>query len=502
MNSREKFLVSVILGIVVLGVGYYGLTRVTSKFHQRRSQINQLTADIELENVKVMAGIRAQRELSALAEKALTYTRDEAQQLYMQWLTDWADRNELGERKMKVESVRSRTLDEREIYRTHSFSLGGKTDLAKLTKMLYEFETANQLHRIRALTVTPKGEKELDVYVTIDAVALPMAEDRETIGVDSEMVAAVGPLEQFQEPIFQRNLFGPENNAPRLGVRSSYTVELGDSLRMDLDGKDPDDVDNLIYAADLEGLEGARLSGDRLEWRPKELGDYYAKVEVQDDGYPRLSHQREVKISVVKPKPTPPPTPPAPRPVFDYAAYTQLNAIIIKSGEPTAWLWVRPTDERLKLKVGEKFKIGELEGRMTEIDFNSATFESEGKIYRVGVRGFVGKAKHIGNVEADEKDSQTVATEPPENGEKLLPPLEELPTTKSETTEPTEPAPAEATVDTNAEKSKTDTPPVEGKPTATSTSGDGSQKRPANGVKAVESNGDESPAEATAEAEE
>lgn len=432
MNQREKLLLGIVVGLGVVAFGFYGMRSIADGFRTRRAEIQQLQSDIDREQLNVNIGLRAAEDLIRLEERSLSGDREEAQRLYKAWIADWADRNQLEDVRFKVDSPRDRSQDGELMYRIHTFTVTGKTDLGQLTKMLYEFETAKQLHRMRSLNISPVGEKDLDVFMTIDALALPTAMDRAEIVTDQELVAEIGDLASAQAPIFDRNLFGPENNAPRLGVRSSYTVELGRTLEMDLEAQDRDEVDRLSYAAKLDELPGARLRGSQVEWRPRELGEYIAEVEVTDDGYPALTHRREVTIRVVEPAPPAPPRDPPPPPKFNYSNYTQLTAIIIKAGEPTAWLWVRPTDERLKVKVGDPFTIGDVEGLITAMTFDELTYESNGKLYRMEMRDFVGRAQLIGDAEqpvsneqqdeAEEKTAMEDAAD--ESSAPLLPPLE------------------------------------------------------------------------------
>lgn len=74
-----------------------------------------------------------------------------------------------------------------------------------------------------------------------------------------------------------------------------------------------------------------------------------------------------------------PPRPPSPPPVvrerpappaFDNAKHAYVTAILQTGTRLQAWIWVRPTDEVLRLFEGDKLKVGDLEAEVKSISIN------------------------------------------------------------------------------------------------------------------------------------
>lgn len=418
MTDRERFLVMVICAVGLVALSFAGLQKVSGMFRHRKARIDALTTDIGKLKLKIRQGQQATSEMNEWEEQALSSDPEEAASRYKSWLTEWVHNHDVVDPEVKVEAARNN----RDFYTVHPFTVSGRTDLRQLTTMMHKFYAARQLHRIRGLTVTPVGEKELDVYLSIDALALPAAVDREEIVIDEERLAALGSLEDFEGPIFKRNLFSPENNSPRLSLRSSYRIEQGKKFTLEAKADDKDDIDKLTYNADIEELSGARFRRGTLEWTPRELGEYSAVIEVEDDGIPTELDRKEIKFTVVEAREPPPPKPQI---RFDFAEYTQFNAVIIKDDVPTAWLWVRPTDEMLKVQEGDSFEIGDMKGRMLEIGLAEAVFESDGRRFRMNLRQFVGKAEDIGEATAATSAEAPLADPAEADTVELLPPVEE-----------------------------------------------------------------------------
>lgn len=83
-----------------------------------------------------------------------------------------------------------------------------------------------------------------------------------------------------------------------------------------------------------------------------------------------------------------PPQPPRPQvakdetpppPAFDPAKFAVLTAILEDGGDSQVWINVRTSGELLKLRKGDKLKVGEFQATITRIDASGVELESDGK---------------------------------------------------------------------------------------------------------------------------
>ncbi|OHB81059.1 MAG: hypothetical protein A2V98_23295 [Planctomycetes bacterium RBG_16_64_12] len=81
-----------------------------------------------------------------------------------------------------------------------------------------------------------------------------------------------------------------------------------------------------------------------------------------------------------KPAPPPaekPPAEPGP-PKFDPGKYAYLTAIVGVNGRPEVWVISRTSGEKLKLHEGDSFSVGELRGKVIQINRRDAEIEFDG----------------------------------------------------------------------------------------------------------------------------
>lgn len=98
--------------------------------------------------------------------------------------------------------------------------------------------------------------------------------------------------------------------------------------------------------------------------------------------------------TVVEAPPAPPPPPPPP-PSFDPAKFTILTSIVFVQAEPQAWLDVRPTNQLLKLKVGDPVTVGQFKGKLVRIGDREIEVETDGKRQLVSLGKALGQAVEL-----------------------------------------------------------------------------------------------------------
>ncbi len=390
MNKREKFLAMAVGGLI----GVVGLFMVFSwvgdAFRARRQTIEALKSQIEDEELAIARARRASERRAAFEERSLPPDPALARSLYQKWLLETVARVKLDN--VQVHAVGGRQVGK--VYFQHTFTIGGRANLAQVVELLHAIYEVDYLHRVRQLRLKPiQDSKDLDISLALESVSILTAPVRRELPPPTGERLAGRTLEEFQEPILNRNPFGPANKPPNLAAGGSTRATKGRSFSLALKADDPDKLDKLTYELE-KGPDDLRLdpqSGE-LRWTPKETGKFEVVVAVVDDGLPKRRVSKTIELTVADPPPPPPvretrPTPPAPKPPeFDHAEHTFVTAILEVDGEPEVWLTVRTTGQTIKLREGEPLKLGSINGEVSRIfgrDFEILTRDSR-LLYTVG----------------------------------------------------------------------------------------------------------------------
>ncbi len=364
MTPRERTLALVVAALVgLLGLWYAG-SSVYRGFADRDRQTADLRQALEDADFQIQRGMRIAERLSDYENQSLPKAPEMARSLYKNWLVKTVSDLRMQNVSVDAGSVRSNA----EIYDAHSFNLTCIGDLEQVTQLLYELQFAPILHRVQRFSLRPiKDKKELDVSLTVDVLSMPAAPAREELP-GSKANAAAPPVNVYQRVILDRNLFAPENQAPNLRLDSTFVAYRGRSFELVAKAEDPDKLDSVRYEADVSQLPGARFSSrdGRLQWTPAENGEFPVTIVVRDDGFPNREIERQVKITVKDPPP--PEAAPAAPAAFNVAKLAVITAITEIAGEPQVWVSLRHEGRTLKLRVGEKFRIGEVEGHIAAVD--------------------------------------------------------------------------------------------------------------------------------------
>lgn len=376
MNQRERILAILVGILAVVGVGFMGWQQVDGMLRARRQQMEGLDKQIRDKNFTIAVGSKASKELAELKERSLPPEIEDARKRYQEWLVD------LAITKTQLKNVKpmddlSRRSD---VYHQLKFVIDGELTLPQLTEFLYQFYSTNDLHRIASVNLTPGSEaKKLKMTTNVEALILKGAPAKEEVGklVDGKLEK---PLDQVVSTVVGRNLFSPANKPPVLSRIQAQSIELGNSLDVDLSAEDPDSGDELAYSLVGEAPEGLRLSNNSVRWRPKEVGEYQLTVQVSDNGFPALTDQKSFVVKVSEPPPPPQEEVverPPPRPRFDHAEHAYVTAIMQVDGEAEVWFFVRTTGETMMLKVGDEINVGSVTGTVADVTLDLVKIETE-----------------------------------------------------------------------------------------------------------------------------
>jgi hypothetical protein len=395
MNQRERMLAIAVGGMMALGALYFLSSRVSASFADRHKQISQLEKEIQDKEKIVQRGKRAGERIVAYEQRALPGDLNKARSLYQDWLFETAV-TRVGLENVKIKTAGGGPAGD--VYYRFAFAVYGDGNIEQLTRLLYHFYEFNYLHRIQMLRVEPiKGTKSLKLTMTVEALSLPGAEDREKLGDEPGQRLANPSLTDYADTIIGRNLFGPPNQPPKLSPIGSQKATTKRAMSVAVKASDADALDKLAFNLESDAPEGAKLQvadgkSGQISWTPPQAGTYSMTVRIYDDGFPSKSIAETFQIVVTDPPPPPPPPPPVAVKVpekpkkleFDIVARTTfLSSVMAVDGQPRIWLIERTTGRKIELRVGDKFQVGNVRGTVTSIGLKDAHVEIDGKRFPV-----------------------------------------------------------------------------------------------------------------------
>ena len=372
MNERERFLSILVAGLLVATGVWWGFGKYNKAIGSRQNQIDQLvTAQAKL-NEKRLQGEFANRQMGEYVLRSLPGDPEQAQSQYQQWLLDLVHDSDLTE--TLVDANSSRKIGD--LYQLLDFRVRGNSDVPGVLKLMYSFYSKDYLHRIRDVSLRKNRQGGFQLEMSIDAIALLGAPNelptREDISWRID-----GDLASYLDPIMNRNLYEPPNQAPKFGGRSELEAIVGRDTPTPLAFNDPDGhgmryelVDGPYEFVSIDSRSGT------LRIRSDETTEFDVTVRATDDGYPNRSSEQRLVVKVLDP---PPPEPEPEPPVgFDDASQTVLTALVQGRNEWTAWLHVRTKDETIKLRIGDAFEIGTVAGSVVSVNARSVILDVAG----------------------------------------------------------------------------------------------------------------------------
>ena len=392
MNQRERLL-AIAVGAMLLLVGaFMAQSYVSGQFVARRGKVAELEGKLKKSKLQILKGQRATKKIGEYEARSLPPEPELARSLYQDWLL-----SEVGKAGLVDQQVRAiSTQADADLFVKQVFSITGKGTLSQTVDLLHALYRVDHLHRITLLTLKPiKESKLLDLTLTIEAVSLRKAPPATQLSDKPSQRLALPTREAYHTAIVGRNLFAPANQPPRFAGLSAQRAFTGRSFEYSLKSADPDPLDRVSYKLVQASEPDVTLdpTTGRFKWTPKSPGEYKFVVEASDDGQPSRSVRETLTVSVTEPPPPEPPKPEEPKKLaFDHAKFTVLTAVLDISGEGEVWLFVRPTGQMLKLRIGDQFEVGSVKGTVMEIGQTHFVFESEGKTHKLSIREVLDQA--------------------------------------------------------------------------------------------------------------
>ena len=385
MNSREKLLAGLIVGIAVIGASYYGWTKIDAMFLSRNETIAKLDKEIKEYELTLYKDKKMARAMEELKQRSLP-PGDPHQRSYDKWLTEIATESgiEVNDRQPPVLVRRTGGG----AYTPYKFNVKGVATAENITKFLYKLYSSHDLHKVRDWRFKPiPDSNKLTVDLTVEAIAIPGAAERLEVGnLPSDQLGG-RTVDEYIASIVRRNVFAPANQAPVMKSLGKKTIERGKFLKFDVAEKTSDaDKNSQITYALVDAPDGALIDEKTgaIRWLAKndvELGEHTITVSATDSGIPAKTVTGELTVIVKDPPPKAVKKDPPKKPKFDEAKHAQLTGVVEKDGQKQLWIHVRTSGKMLKLFEGDEVKVGTVEGTLTEIELKWVEIETaEGPI--------------------------------------------------------------------------------------------------------------------------
>ena len=380
MTQREKLL-SILVGICMISVvAYAGWSRVSKMFQTREANIETLLSQKAKQERTLLKARRANRDLVVLRKRSLPADLSNARTSYRQWLLDVGEEIGLQPKVTPKDGANLRGQS----YKEMKFQIDCKTTLHQLTQLLHRFYESDDLHRIQTLNLKPQADsKQFALTLSIEAIALPDAVDRKTVGDLKSKRLDGRPVEEFVQSIVHRNIFGQPNAAPKLDRIRRKTVEIGETMKVELKAED-DEKDKLTYTLEGEDLpEGLEIDEKEsiIRWRPRREAEFKVTVKVTDDGFPALSDTTTFEVVARKPRVEKKVV----KEEFDDSEFAFIIGTFEEGGERELWLNIRTKGKVKKLQVGDNVSVGTFRGKISKIGLSQYEFETENGLIEVGI---------------------------------------------------------------------------------------------------------------------
>lgn len=380
MNQREKVLAIAVGSLGVLLVGQYGLSSVRKGLQIKQAQVDKLSKEVDDKQLIIDEGLFSIGKLGQLKPSSLPKDDQLARKQYIEWLDSTAH--------SVFENVVVSNKDPLPVdgaYLKYQFEVGAIGNLDQIVSFMGKFYEKNYLHRLKELKIASIPDNTLlRMTTSIEVIALVDADMKQTPPTSPSNKLAKKP-EEYAATIMRRNIFGPENQAPKLASSKKERVEIGRSAEGTVKADDPDKGQALAYEFVGEAPANAEIDPKTGRWKftPPEKGTYTLLVRAIDNGFPVKVAEQKIEIEVVDPPP--PPAPVAEKPKFDAAAQTFITGIVTGRKGPEVWLFSRTENQTTNAAVGDLIELGNVKGKLVEIGKDFIVVETEGRRWTAGM---------------------------------------------------------------------------------------------------------------------
>jgi hypothetical protein len=170
-----------------------------------RTQRSKQKEDVEKFEAIAEQKETVKRNLAELTAGSLPPEDSLAQSLYQNWLIETAYR--AGLRNNRVDAGAISPM--KDLYKKYTFTLHGRGTLGQISEFLRYFDQTDYLHLIRKVSPrTIKDSNELDISITVEALALPQAQRTRSLRKISDDKLRITDQEKaVLDAVTKRNLF-------------------------------------------------------------------------------------------------------------------------------------------------------------------------------------------------------------------------------------------------------------------------------------------------------
>lgn len=392
LTKREKILASATGGTLGIALIFGAFFWFLGSYNANEATLHRVQNQIESEDARMRQAMAATRRKSWYTATSLSADNDRAKNEYIAWLKKTL-RDDIGVELKGVDPERTTSLSHEgvKVADQISFSIRPNMTLSQLTEFLHAFYSMDALHRITTFKLTPQtatvSQKKirtgmLKTSFQIQILSLTSAGRRSNFGKNFRDAGIT--IDQAEETIVRRDVFGPANNSPVLKarVRSSYVS--GKSVSLKLTATDADEDDQVKIELLKSAVESAQFTTDQdrsatLDIPGQPAGSYTFTFKVTDDGLPERSTEEKVTVrfkdavvKVVEPEPEPEP--------IEYAQETRITGNLRnREGQWIVLVKSQMDGKSWRLALGDSFELDRKTWEVKKINATSATFSVAGK---------------------------------------------------------------------------------------------------------------------------
>ncbi len=371
MTPRERLLAIGVGATVSLFGLQYGFSSIRSSLRDKQAELEVAEQAWQNAEMTETAGRLAGEKLNRLKDKSLPSNPEKLVAQYTQWLLQIA-----GEAGLQFPSTNTpKTPSQRtSAYLAYDFTLTGRCGTDQAIDLLARFYDKDYLHSVKSLKLNPtKDPNVIDIVLDARALVLVGAPSEQASPTTSSGRLAMS-VKEYQQAILDRNPFAPPNQPPTIATGRSQEIKVGESWRLGMEAKDPENqrVDFELVSTDLP--EGLRFSGNELSWKPEATGEYEVTVRATDSGWPSQTAEQKLTLRVVEAAKEPPKVV---EKKFDIATQAFVSSMVSGRRGPQASIRSRTEGKTVDLIEGGEIEVGEIKAKVVSINLNEEFIELE-----------------------------------------------------------------------------------------------------------------------------
>lgn len=387
------FAISWLLPIALVFAGFLSFI---GRYNENNVQLEALEDSYNEQDSIEMDGMIASKRRAYYNTLSLPPNIQTSANEYQSWLNFLLKELQIDYKSVTPRAGSDFTFDRKLIGRSKKFNLTATCTLTQLTDFLTRFYSAELLHRINKLKITPKNEVagrekkirtgQLSFAIEIEILSLKTAaDDPEFTQRFQEASEKALKLQAF---ILKRDVFGEANNPPVLDALLAPKYLTKQKISVNLSAKDADEEDVLKIELVESSVEGAELKWSEGSRRAKLLVPVQKeprrlkfKAKVTDNGLPKKESITQFTVVVQPPeKVAKKDNKKKVKPPFYHAPQTWITGLNqLSDGRWQVWVKVRPNNKKYRLFVGDSFKLDKKNWVVEKIGPRSAVFNVDGK---------------------------------------------------------------------------------------------------------------------------